>query len=525
MGNADKVWEGSRSRFCSLLLPSSGGRPWERLRVIETGPTRQKLAVIIGAGPAGLTAALELSKHKVRALVLEADKQVGGLARTVNYKGYLFDIGGHRFFTKWEEVNQIWHDILGDKFAVRPRLSRIYYRKKFFLYPLAARNALFGLGIMESARILASYLRWRLFPASKEDNLEEWVCNRFGKRLYEIFFKTYTEKVWGVPCTSIRAEWAAQRIRGFSLATAIRNVLLPDKKPKARTLIDRFHYPERGPGQMWETLAQRLTHAEYPVLTERMVTRICHSGGKVTRVVTAGPHGEESFEGTDFISSMPIRELINALDPQPPEAIRQAANRLRYRDFLIVSLIIDRKDVIPDNWIYVHEPGVRVGRIQNFKNWSPAMVPDPNKTCLGMEYFVFENDDLWSSPDERLLELARREIVELGLVRSEEIRDGTVVRMRKAYPMYDMGWAEQVKLLREYIESSLGNLQIVGRNGMHKYNNQDHSMMTALCAARNICGARHDLWAINADPDYQEEGDKQPAPEGSQPPFPEPARG
>jgi protoporphyrinogen oxidase len=473
--------------------------------VIETGPTRQKLAVIIGAGPAGLTAALELSKHEVRAIVLEADKQVGGLARTVNYKGYLFDIGGHRFFTKWEEVNQIWHDILGEKFLVRPRLSRIYYRKKFFLYPLAAGNALFGLGLIESARIVASYLRWWLFPAPKEDNLEEWVCNRFGKRLYEIFFKTYTEKVWGVPCTLIRAEWAAQRIQGLSLATAIRNALLPGKKPKVKTLIDQFHYPQRGPGQMWETLAQRLAHAGYPVLTERAVTRIGHNGGRVTHVVTSGPHGKESFDGTDFISSMPIRELTNALDPQPPQAICRAANSLRYRDFLIVSLIIDRKDVVPDNWIYVHEPGVRVGRIQNFKNWSPAMVPNPHKTCLGMEYFVFEDDDLWSSPDESLLELARREIVRLGLVRPEEIQDGTVVRMQKAYPMYDAGWAEQLKLLRAYIESNLRNLQLVGRNGMHKYNNQDHSMMTALCAARNLCGASQDLWAINTEPDYQEE--------------------
>jgi protoporphyrinogen oxidase len=255
------------------------------------------------------------------------------------------------------------------------------------------------------------------------------------------------------------------------------------------------------------------------------VTRICHGGGRVTRVVTTGPHGEESFAGTDFISSMPLRDLIYALDPSPPEAIRQAAHRLRYRDFVIVSLNIDRQDVIPDNWIYVHEPSVKVGRIQNFRNWSAAMVPDPTKTCLGMEYFVFENDGLWSSPGARLLDLARREIVELGLVRAGEIRDGTVVRMRKAYPMYDLGWAAQIKVLREYLESKLGNLQVVGRNGMHKYNNQDHSMMTALGAARNICGARHDLWVINADPEYQEEGAPQPAPASSQPSFPDPTRG
>jgi protoporphyrinogen oxidase len=396
-------------------------------------------------------------------------------------------------------------EILGDKFLPRPRLSRIYYRKRFFLYPLVPRNALLGLGPIESVRILVSYLRSCLFPTPKEENLEEWVCNRFGKRLYQIFFKTYTEKVWGVPCTSIQAEWAAQRIKGLSLKTAVRNALFHEKTPKAKTLIDKFHYPERGPGQMWETLTERLSVGGYPVLMERPVVKIQHRAGKVTHVITRGPHGRESFETAHVLSSMPIRELANALDPRLPETILQAANSLRYRDFLIVSLIVNRKQVSPDNWIYVHEPGVKVGRIQNFKNWSPAMVPDPDKTCLGMEYFVFENDALWSSPDYKLLELAQREIVELGLVRPEEIEDGTVVRMHKAYPMYDAGWAERVQTIREYLECNLSNLQLVGRNGMHKYNNQDHSMMTALCAARNICGANYDLWAINTEPDYHEE--------------------
>jgi protoporphyrinogen oxidase len=483
--------------------------------MVSTDLKSQSPVVIIGAGPAGLTAAYELSKHAVPALVLEADTQVGGIARTVNYKDYLFDIGGHRFFTKWDEVNQIWQEILGDKFLLRPRLSRIYYRKKFFLYPLVAKNALLGLGPFESLRILVSYLQSCLFPTPKEDNLQEWVSNRFGKRLYQIFFKTYTEKVWGVPCTSIQAEWAAQRIKGLSLKTAVRNALFPEKTPKAKTLIDKFHYPERGPGQMWETLTERLNREGYPVLMERRVAAIRHRAGKVAQVIACGAHGEEAFEPSHLLSSMPIRELIRALDPQPPETVLQAANGLRYRDFLIVSLIVNRKEVSPDNWIYVHEPGVKVGRIQNFKNWSPAMVPDPGKTCLGMEYFVFENDELWSSPDHKLLELARREIVELGLVRPEEIEDGTVVRMHKAYPMYDRGWVERVQAVREYLEHNLENLQLVGRNGMHKYNNQDHSMMTALCAARNICGANYDLWAINTEPDYHEEAreDSQEAPE------------
>ena len=483
-----------------------------------------KHCVIIGAGPAGLTAAYELSKHKVPAVVLEGDRQVGGIARTVNYKNYLFDIGGHRFFTKWDEVNDIWKEVLGDKFIERPRLSRIYYKKKFFSYPLVAKNALFGLGLIESARILASYVKSRISPTPQEENLEEWVSNRFGRRLYEIFFKTYTEKVWGVPCTTIRAEWAAQRIKGLSLTTAIRNAIFPKKSSDVKTLIDKFHYPERGPGQMWEVLTERLVDSGYPVLMERPVVRICHGEGKVTHVVARGCDGEQSFSGTHFISSMPIRDLIHTLSPAPPKEILEAAERLRYRDFLIISLIINRKQVTNDNWIYVHDPSVRVGRIQNFKNWSPAMVPDPEKTCLGMEYFVFEGDDLWSSADDKLLELGRREIAQLGLAQADEVLDGTVVRMPKAYPMYDPGWNETVDTIRKYLEANLTNLQMVGRNGMHKYNNQDHSMITALYAARNICGASYDLWAVNTEPDYHEEKKEGSGPQGREPAYAEPTR-
>ena len=461
--------------------------------------------IIVGAGPAGLTAAYELSKHGVPALVLEADKIVGGLARTVDYKGYLFDIGGHRFFTKWKEVNEIWHEVLADRLLERPRLSRIFYRKKFFNYPLRAKDVFFGLGCIDSLAVIFSFLKSRLIYYHNEQTLEQWVCNRFGKRLYQIFFKTYTEKVWGVPCSEIRAEWAAQRIRALSLNRVIRNALFPQKKPKVKTLINSFHYPERGPGQMWETMTEILRQKNYPVLLERRVTRILHNHRRVVALETGGPNGIERFTGIDFISSMPIRDLIQALDPPAPEKVQCAASRLRYRDFLIVSLIVDRKNVIPDNWIYVHEPGVRVGRIQNFKNWSPAMVPNSNKTCLGMEYFVFEHDSLWSSRDDELISLAKHEIAALGLATQEEIQDGVVVRMPKAYPMYDQGWLKQIAVIRNYIEAVLPNLQLVGRNGMHKYNNQDHSMITAQCAARNILGANYDLWAINSEPDYHEE--------------------
>jgi protoporphyrinogen oxidase len=485
--------------------------------------------VIIGAGPAGLTAAYELSKHSVPAVVLERDSTVGGLSRTVNHKEYLFDIGGHRFFTKWDEVNQIWREVLGEQFLERPRLSRIFYRKKFFYYPLRAKNALFGLGVVDSARVVFSYLKSRLFYYENEQNLEQWVSNRFGKRLYEIFFKTYTEKVWGVRCTEIGAEWAAQRIQSLSLATALRNALYKPQKTKVKTLISSFHYPRRGPGQMWESMAELLRKRDYPILLERPVTRILHDGSGVTAFEATAPNGLETHAGTDFISSMPIRELVRALDPPAPKLVQQAAVLLRYRDFLIVSLVVNRKEVIPDNWIYIHDPSVRVGRIQNFKNWSPNMVPDPNKTSLGMEYFVFENDDVWASPDDKLIDLAKCEIAKLGLVKPEEIEDGVVVRMPKAYPMYNSGWAKQVATIRQYLEECLPNLQLVGRNGMHKYNNQDHSMMTALCAAKNIMGAKYDLWAINSEPDYYEEKREHKKPtspetEAGRPAFAEPLR-
>jgi protoporphyrinogen oxidase len=483
-----------------------------------------KNVVIIGGGPAGLTAAYELSRHGVPAVVLEADNIVGGIARTVNYKGYLFDIGGHRFFSKCEEANQIWQEVLQGKFLERPRLSRIYYRKKFFYYPLKPKNALFGLGPVEAMRIVASYVWSRINPHREEENLEQWVSNRFGKRLYQIFFKTYTEKVWGVPCTEIRAEWAAQRIKGLSLTTAVRNALFAQKKPRVKTLIDKFHYPERGPGQMWETMTEMLRQRGYPVLMDRPVTRIEHDGTKVTALVTRGKHGEERFAGTHFISSMPIRELIGAMDPPAPPEVGMAASNLRYRDFLIVSLVINRPEVAPDNWIYVHDPAVKVGRLQNFKQWSPAMVPDPSKCCIGMEYFVFENDELWSSPDEKLIAMAKKEIAKLGLVKEEEVIDGTVVRMPKAYPMYDAGWHEQVLLIRNWIEKCLPNLQLVGRNGMHKYNNQDHSMMTALYAARNILGESHDLWAVNTDEEYHEEKREEVKTEAPGQKIAEPAR-
>jgi len=467
----------------------------------------------MGAGPAGLTAAYELLKRDVPVTVLEKDpRQVGGLARTVEHNGYRFDIGGHRFFSKNDEVEELWTEILGDEMLSRGRLSRIYYRGRFFAYPIQAFNALWNLGPLEAALCLASYVRARLRPVKDPKSLEEWVRNQFGWRLYSLFFKTYTEKVWGISTKELSADWAAQRIKSLDLWVVIRSALLPNRKPRRRgeivtTLIDRFRYPRLGPGQMWERVAEISAGQGHPVLLGRSVSRIEHVDGAVTAVVTTGEGGEaERHEGTDFISSIPIRELVARLEPPPPARVRQAAERLGYRDFISVALMIDRPSVFPDNWIYIHDPNVRVGRIQNFKNWSPDMVPDPGKTCLGLEYFCFEGDGLWTMPDADMIELATKELAQLGICAAGEVFDGVVVRQPKAYPVYDDGYQAKVGVVREYIASELPNLHLAGRNGMHKYNNQDHSMMTALLVARRIAtGSLLDPWKVNADAVYHED--------------------
>ena len=468
-------------------------------------PDSKPSVVIIGAGPAGLTAAYELSKFNSACTVLEADTTVGGIARTVEYKGYRFDIGGHRFFTKVSLVEQMWKEILGDEFIARPRLSRIYYKSKFFQYPLEPMNALLGLGILESVRCAGSYALARLFPEKPEDNLEAWVSNRFGRRLFNIFFKSYTEKVWGMPCRQIGAEWAAQRIRGLSLVTLLANALRPtrrqDKQRIVKTLLHEFQYPRLGPGMMWEKTRDVVEQRNARVVMNAPVDKIFWSPGRVTAVRAGG----QLYRGSHFISSMPIRQLIESLDPAPPEYLRKAAADFKYRDFLTVAVMCKGKDLFPDNWIYIHEPGVKVGRIQNFGNWSPDMVPDPDMSCLGLEYFCFEGDDLWNSPDEVLKDLARREVSSLGLVPPDSVVDAAVVRMPKAYPVYDSTYQRGLAAIREFLQT-VPNLQLVGRNGMHRYNNQDHSMLTAMLAARNIHGMSYDLWQVNADEEYSEEG-------------------
>ena len=465
--------------------------------------------VILGAGPAGLTAAYELTRQGVSVTVLEKDPRfVGGLARTVEHRGYRFDIGGHRFFSKSQEIEDLWTEMMGDELRSCARISRIYYRQKYFDYPLRPANALRNLGAVEALRCLVSYLAARIRPIKNPRSLEDWVRNQFGYRLFSMFFKTYTEKVWGISTSELSADWAAQRIKGLNLVETIRHAILPARRGDAliKTLIDRFRYPRLGPGQLWERVRDQLTAGGQSVRLGANVTSIRHSGGTVRSVVIQDATGTHVVEGTDFISTLPIRELIERCDPPLPAAVRHAAAQLKYRDFLTVAVVINRESVFPDNWIYIHDPTVKVGRIQNFKNWSPDMVPNPRTTCLGLEYFCFEGDGLWTSRDEDLVDLARRELAALGICKPEEVAWGVTVRMPKAYPVYDDEYKEHVRVVREYLATALPNLQLVGRNGMHQYNNQDHSMMTALLAARNIAlGTTYDVWKVNSEAEYHEE--------------------
>jgi protoporphyrinogen oxidase len=466
--------------------------------------TSDTTIVVIGAGPAGLTAAYELTKSNLCPIVLEKGDKVGGLAHTENYKGFYFDMGGHRFFTKVEEVKKMWHEILGDDFQRRPRLSRIYHREKFFSYPLRPLNALKGLGFLESFLIILSYLWWRLFPYRQEDTFEQWVTNRFGKRLFLTFFKTYTEKVWGIPCSELKAEWAAQRIKDLSLKTALMSMLLKPKKT-IKTLIDEFDYPRLGPGMMWNTVKCEIERRNGVIRMDSDVVKILRTGDRIDSVIVSCNGHKEIVDGTKFISSIPVTDFVKKLDPPPPPPVLQAAEKLHYRDFLTVCLIVDKQDVFPDNWIYIHDPKVKVGRIQNFKNWSPDMVPDPTKTSLGLEYFCSEGDALWTMPDADLIELGKREVERIGLASYADIKDGCVFRVPKAYPVYDCDYRDYLTTIREFVDN-LENFQTVGRNGLHRYNNQDHAMLTGMLAVRNlVLGQHHNLWSVNVDQEYHEE--------------------
>ncbi len=459
--------------------------------------------IIVGAGPAGLSAALEVVRLGGRPLVLEQSVQVGGIARTEEAGGYLFDVGGHRYFTKSRAIRELWAEVIGDDFIDVPRLSRIYYGGRLFNYPLKPLNALANLGVFESLRVMASYARSHLRPLPCEETFEQWVVNRFGRRLFEIFFKTYTEKVWGMPCGQIRADWAAQRIKGLSLRVAVSNALFG--KGGAKSLIDTFHYPRRGPGQMWQRFRERVEAAGGEVRLEAKVVAIETEAERVVAVRYRTASGEQFLLPADrVVSSMPLAELVGCLAPPPSAAVRAAAGRLKYRAFLMVVLVIDRPQVFPDQWIYIHSPEVKVGRIQNFKNWSAEMVPDASCTSLGLEYFCDEGDALWELSAAELTALASRELAVLALAPAARVLDSHVVRQPKAYPVYDENYRDCLELIRAEL-GQMGGLQTVGRNGMHRYNNMDHSMLTGMLAARNIMQPGHNLWQVNEDQEYHEQ--------------------
>jgi protoporphyrinogen oxidase len=466
--------------------------------------------LIVGAGPAGLTAALDARKAGFTVRVLEKDPDyVGGISRTVRWRGYRFDIGGHRFFSKNDEIMRWWKQRLPDDFVRVKRLSRIFYRGRYFDYPLKAWNALSNLGLFTSFLCIASYGWVRIFPIEPEHSFEEWVSNRFGRRLFNIFFKTYTEKVWGIPTSELSADWAAQRIKGLSLSKAIINAFRGASGQKdaqvIKTLIDTFDYPKLGPGQMWEKTTTEFISAGGKIEMGANVTRLLHRNGAVSSVEATDRTGVTSlFQADQFIVSMPLRETVLAFDPPLAAEAVAAARRLTYRDFITVALVVEGDNPFSDNWIYVHEPKVKLGRIQNFKNWSEAMIGTPGTTCLGLEYFCFEGDGLWTMADEELVALGKRELTQLGLAKPEQIKDGTVVRVEKAYPVYDPGYQANVDIIRAAL-ASFTNLQPVGRNGLHKYNNQDHSMMTSILAVKNLSGGKFDLWQVNSDAEYHEE--------------------
>jgi UDP-galactopyranose mutase len=468
--------------------------------------------VIIGAGPAGLTGAYVLSRRGVAATVLEADTVVGGISRTAECDGWRFDIGGHRFFTKVQAVEDLWFEILGpDDFLRRPRQSRIYYRGKFYDYPIVATNALRNLGPVEAMRCMASYAWVRVKPPKDRTTLEGFVASRFGWRLYEHFFKTQSEKVWGVPCREIQADWGAQRIKDLSLVRAVIEALKPksvrrrqSKAKQVTSLIEEFNYPKYGPGMMWERCAEIIAARGTKVMFDSLVTAVHHRGGRAVAITAETEGVPTRYECTHVLSSMPIGALIRAMDPPAPADVVAAANALRYRDFITVALVVPEADGFPDNWIYINDANVKVGRIQNFGRWSPYLVKD-GRTCLGLELFVNEGDEWWTMSDEALIAEGARELDAIGLVARDKVEAGYVVRMPKAYPMYDGSYKENVDILRRWLEEQTPNVFAVGRNGMHKYNNQDHSMYTAMLAVENMFGAEHDIWTVNVEAAYHEE--------------------
>jgi predicted dehydrogenase/protoporphyrinogen oxidase len=460
---------------------------------------------ILGGGPAGLTAAYIIGRRGRPAAVFEADGTVGGIAKTIEFNGYRFDLGGHRFFTKLGPVQRLWEEMLTSDFLTRPRLSRIYYNGKYFAYPITAKDVVGRLGLFESTRCALSYL-WASRHRKKDaDTFEDWVTSRFGRRLYEAFFRSYTEKVWGIPGSEIRSLWAAQRIKNFSLGKAIMSIL-GLKREHVTTLIEEFRYPRLGPGQMWEAFAARAEEAGIGIHLNHRCASLKHSEGRVESVVVRQNGDVFEHQVDSVISSIALSDLVLGLDPPPPPEVERAARALRYRDLVLVALMTTEDEPFPDNWIYLHDPETRAGRVQNYGAWSADMVK-PGTTCLGVEYFCFQGDDIWEMTDEQAVELATQELARIGLIDPSKVIDGVKVLVPRAYPMYDAHFEEAVATIRAYL-GTFRNLQTCGRNGLHRYNNQDHSMWTAMLAALNIVdGAEHDVWSVNTEAEYLEEGE------------------
>jgi protoporphyrinogen oxidase len=473
---------------------------------VTPGGTAPLPVAVLGAGPAGLAAALALVRAGRPAVLVEREDGVGGLARTVLRNGYRFDLGGHRFYTRLPEVRALWEDLVGRDLLVRQRRSRILFHGRYFDYPLTASSAFAGLGAVESARILASYLSARARPIRPERSLADWVTNRFGRRLFETFFRTYTEKLWGIPCEQIGAAWAAQRIRGLSLRAAVADMLRRGAGGQ-RTLVTEFQYPRLGPGMLWERMREEFEARGGTTLLRHRVLRVRHEGGRVFAVDAAGPDGEVAVAVAGAVSTVPVRDLAAALSPAMPEA-EAAARALRHRAFIEVALVLEGEDPFPDTWLYLHDRDIAAGRVQNFRAWSPELVPVAGHACLGLEYFCSAGDALWSQPDAALAALAEKDLATLGFG-GRRVLEAHVVRMADAYPVYDEGFAERIATVAREL-APLSNLALAGRNGMHRYNNMDHAIRSGMLAAENILGATHDLWAADLDDGYLEPAEVEP---------------
>jgi len=464
--------------------------------------SKSKKVVILGAGPAALSAGLTLLKAGFPVILLEREKQVGGISKTVEYKGFRFDVGGHRFFTRSDEVMKLWQETLGKDFLLRPRLSRIYYQGKFFKYPIELGDTLKKAGLRTSLLCMASFIRYHLFPIRPEKSFADWVTNRFGRKLFLMFFKSYTEKVWGISTEELSADWAAQRIKGLSLWEAVKNSLFKPKK-KIKTLIEEFHYPKYGPGMMYQAMADKIINLGGKIELGQTITVLNEEGRRIKSITAKDENGEEiALEADYFISTIPLPDTLRFLRPELSE-FEGVEKELTFRDFISVNLIIKKKVVFPDNWIYVHDPRVKLGRIQNFKNWSEFMTPDERMTPIGCEYFCNQGDELWTTNDDKLIKLASRELQKLGLIKKGMMVDGLVYRMRDAYPVY-MGDYQKVVSRAKKELSKIENLQIAGRGGMFRYNNMDHSILSGIYTAKNIMGEHHDVWQVNAEEEYHE---------------------